>query len=144
MPTTTFAGFGRALALPLIMSLALAGCGTQEAEQVGQAETAMTDEPGVDGGAVTAGEARSEAAALAERISSGDLEQGELSVALEDLDRLVNDNPVDFPEDRRPSLTEDIQSARMAMESEDSEALQEAAASIQATLSGSDAATTAS
>ena len=82
--------------------------------------------------------------ALAERIASGDLEQGELSVALEDLDRLVNDNPVDFPEDMRPSLTEDIQSARMAMESEDSEALQEAAASIQATLSGSDAASTAS
>ena len=85
-----------------------------------------------------------EAAALAERIASGDLEQGELSVALEDLDRLVNDNPVDFPEDMRPSLTEDIQSARMAMESEDSEALQEAAASIQATLSGSDAVSTAS
>ncbi|NCP22916.1 MAG: hypothetical protein GW854_02070 [Erythrobacter sp.] len=144
MPTTNFADFGRALALPLAMSLALAGCGTQEAEEVGQAETAMTEEPGVDGAAVTAGEARSEAAALAGRIASGELEQDELAVALEDLDRLVNDNPVDFPADMRPSLTEDIQSARTAMESQDSEALQEAAASIQTTLSGSDAASTAS
>ena len=144
MPITDFAGFGRALAFPLVMSLALAGCGTQEADEVGQAETAMTEEPGADGGAVTAGEARSEAAALAGRIASGELEQDELAVALEDLDRLVNDNPVDFPADMRPSLTEDIQSARTAMESQDSEALQEAAASIQTTLSGSDAASTAS
>ena len=144
MPSINFADFGRALALPLAMSLALAGCGTREADEVGQAETAMTEEPGVDGAAVTAGEARSEAAVLAGRIASGELGQDELAVALEDLDRLVNDNPVDFPADMRPSLTEDIQSARTAMESQDSEALQQAAASIQTTLSGSEAASTAS
>lgn len=144
MRTTTFAGRSLSVALSLGMALALAACGTQEAEEVGQAETAMTEEPGVDGTTATAGEARSEAAALAGRIASGELEQGELAVALEDLDRLVNDNPVDFPADMRPSLTEDIRSARTAMESQDMAAVQEAAASIQTTLSESNAASTAS
>ena len=144
MRTTIFAGRSLPVTLSLGMALALAACGTQEAEEVGEAETTMTEEPGVDGTAATAGEARSEAAALAGRIASGELEQDELAVALEDLDRLVNDNPVDFPEAIRPSLTEDIQSARTAMESSDMAAVQEAAASIQTTLSGSDAASTAS
>ena len=144
MRTTIFAGRSLPVTLSLGMALALAACGTQEAEEVGEAETTMTEEPGVDGTAATAGEARSEAVALAGRIASGELEQDELAVALEDLDRLVNDNPVDFPEAIRPSLTEDIQSARTAMESSDMAAVQEAAASIQTTLSGSDAASTAS
>ena len=132
-----------AFALPLAMALALAGCGSQQAEEVGQTDTAMTEEPGVDGDAATEGQARSEAATLAGRIASGEMDRTETAVALEDLDRLVNDNPIDFPADIRPSLTEDIQSARSAFEAQDMEGLQEAATLIETTLSGSAEASTA-
>ena len=133
-----------AFAFTLAMALALAGCGGQQAEETGQTETAMTDEPGVDREAVTPGQARSEAAALAGRIASGEMDRSETAVVLEELDRLVNDNPIDFPADIRPTLTEDIQSARLAFEAQDMAAFQEAALSFQNKLSGSVAASSAS
>ena len=55
--------------------------------------------------------------------------------ALEDLDRLINDNIVEFPEDMRAGLTEDVQSARSALESDDMGGVQDAASSIQNRLS---------
>ena len=41
------------LALPVALSLAVAACGSPEAQQEGDAEAAMTQEPDVDGTAAT-------------------------------------------------------------------------------------------
>ena len=130
--------------VPLALALVLAGCGNPEAEEVGETDTAMTDQPGVDGQPATASQAQSEATTLAGRIASGEMDRTETATALEDLDRLVNDNPIDFPAEMRPSLTEDIESARTAFEARDMQGVQEAAASIQTTLSGAASTSTAS
>lgn len=121
--------------LSLALSLAVAACGSPQAEQDGDAEKAMTEGPGVDGTAVTPGQAMFEARTLAAHLTSGEMDRGETAVALEDLDRLVNDNIVEFPEAIRPKLTEDITSARLALKAEDMQGLQEAAVSIENTLS---------
>ena len=121
------------LALPL--ALVVTACGSPQAEQEAKSEATTLDQPGFEGRPATAAEAQSEAATLAGRLASGDLNSSEAAVALEDLDRLVNDNIVDFPESIRPGLTQDIQSAHTALESNDMEGLQEAAGSVRNRLS---------
>ena len=91
------------LALPL--ALVVTACGSPQAEQEAKSEATTLDQPGFEGRPATAAEAQSEAATLAGRLASGDLNSSEAAVALEDLDRLVNDNIVDFPESIRPGLT---------------------------------------
>ena len=65
--------------------------------------------------------------------------QEEEAQVLEDLDNLVSENLTDFPEDMRPALTEDIESARDALEADDEAGMREAATQFQNKLS--DAAT---
>ena len=130
----------KVIAVPFALSFVVAACGSPEAQQDGDAEVAMTQEPGVDGTNATAGQAVSEAQDLALRLAAGEMDRSETAAALEDLDRLVNDNPLDFPETIRPKLTEDIASARSAFEAQDAQGLQEAATSIRNTLSASDTA----
>ena len=125
----------RTIALPLTLAFALTACGSPQAEQDGETEATMTQEAGVDGTSATPGQAIPEAQALAGRLAAGDMDRSETATALEDLDRLVNDNIIDFPEAIRPKLTEDIASARSAFEAQDAQGLQEAATSIQNTLS---------
>ncbi|MBD76494.1 MAG: hypothetical protein CL807_06315, partial [Citromicrobium sp.] len=64
-------------------------------------------------------------------------EAGEAAIVLEDLDRLVSDNLTDFPEDMRPALTGDIESAKDALEAEDMSGMQEAAKQFHDKLAGS-------
>ena len=58
-------------------------------------------------------------------------------ILLEDLDNLVSENLTDFPEDMRPALTEDIESAKDALEAEDMSGMQEAAKQFHDKLAGS-------
>lgn len=139
MRTSNFVAF----ALPLALAMAVAGCGSKKADEVGQVDASMNDEPGVQEGAVTAAQARSEAAALAGRLASGKLANAEAAVALEDLDRLVNDNIVEFPEAIRPELTQCIQSARASLESGDMKGVKQAAIEIQSFISEPAGASTA-
>ncbi len=129
------------LALPL--ALAVSACGDQAAENEGQVQEATVDQPGFEDRSATPAEAQSEAMTLAEHLASGDLNSAEAADALEDLDRLVTANIVDFPQDIRPGLTEDVEAARSALESQDMEGLQEAATRIQAKLSSAGSATDA-
>lgn len=128
------------VAMPFALSFVVAACGSPEAHQDGDAEVTMTQEAGVDGTNATAGQAMSEAQDLSGRLAAGEMDRSETVVALEDLDRLVNDSPLDFPQTIRPKLTEDIASARSAFEAQDAQGLQEAATSIRNTLSESDTA----
>ncbi len=120
------------LALPL--ALAVSACGDQQAQQEEQVEAATLDQPGFEDKSVTPSEARSEALTLAGRLSAGDLDAAEAAIALQDLDRLITANIVEFPEDIRPGLTGDIESAHDALTAEDMAALQEAATSIETRL----------
>ena len=95
------------------------------------------DQPGFEGKSATPSEAQSEALSLAQHLSSDTLEAGEAAIVLEDLDRLVSDNLTDFPEDMRPALTEDIESAKDALEAEDMSGMQEAAKQFHDKLAGS-------
>lgn len=122
------------LALPLVLSVA--ACGNPEAQQEGQAQEATIDQPGFEDTSATPSQVRSEALTLAGHLAAGDLDRSDAAVVLEDLDTLVTDNIVEFPEDIRPALTQDIQSARDALEGDDMAALQEAASQMQAKLSG--------
>ena len=117
------------LALPL--ALAVSACGDQQAQEEVQAEDATLDQPGFEDKSVTPSEARAEALTLAGNLSTGDLDTAQAAIALEDLDRLVTANIVEFPEEVRPGLTEDLQSAHAALTAEDMSALQEAATSIE-------------
>ena len=119
------------------LALAISACSDQQAQQEEHVQTATLDQPGFEDKPVTSSQAESEALTLAGHLASGDLEGTEAADALEDLDRLVNDNIVKFPEDIRPVLTEDIQSARSALEAGDMDGLKEAAIRIQRALSGS-------
>ena len=118
------------LALPLVF--ALSACGSPQAQQT---EASTLDQPGFEDRSATSSEAQSEALTLAQRLASDNLDRAQAAVALEDLDRLINDNIVEFPEDMRAGLTEDVQSARSALESDDMGGVQDAASSIQNRLS---------
>tara|TARA_A100001391_G_scaffold273_2_gene638 strand:+ start:54038 stop:54475 length:438 start_codon:yes stop_codon:yes gene_type:complete len=117
------------LALPVV--LAISACGDPEAQQEEQLETATLDEPGLEDTSVTPDEAQSEALTLAAHLASGELDNAEVATTLEDLDRLITANIVEFPEDIRPGLTGDLESAHAALTAEDMGALQEAATSIE-------------
>ena len=118
-----------ALALPLV--LAVSACGDPEAQEEAQVETSTLEQPGFEDTAVTSEEALSEATTLAGHLATGGMGSAEAAVVLEDLDRLVTANIVEFPEDIRTSLTEDIQSARDALDTNDMPALQEAGQQMQ-------------
>ena len=121
------------LALPLVF--ALSACGSPQAQQEEQTEASTLDQPGFEDRSATSSEAQSEALTLAQRLASDNLDRAQAAVALEDLDRLINDNIVEFPEEMRAGLTEDVQSARSALESDDMGGMQDAASSIQNRLS---------
>ncbi|WP_137679807.1 hypothetical protein [Aurantiacibacter suaedae] len=120
------------LALPLV--IAVSACGDPEAREEAQVEAATLEQPGFEDTAVTTDEALSEATTLAGHLAAGGMGSAEAAVVLEDLDRLVMANIVEFPEDIRTSLTEDIQSARDALGSNDMPALQEVGTRMQDTL----------
>ena len=125
------------LALPL--ALAVTACGNPQEKQAEETQAQTVDEPGFENEpAATPSEARDEAYTLSSKLSSGDLEPGEAVKVLDDLDNLVSENLTDFPEDVRPTLTEDIQSARDALEAEDEGGMREAAMHFQKTLSGAE------
>ncbi len=128
-------------ALPL--ALAVSACGNPQEKQAEEVQAATVEQPGLDGQAATPSQARTEALELAQHLSSGHLEPGQAIKVLDDLDKLVSENLVDFPEDIRPALTEDIQSARDALEADDKAAMQEAATQFQKKLAGADSATEA-
>ncbi|WP_144097907.1 hypothetical protein [Croceicoccus sediminis] len=132
------------IAVPLMLALSLAACGDPTAQDQGETDASMSDQPGVEVGPVTQGQAQAEAKELALRLASGDLASSEAAVALEDLDRVINDNIVEFPEDMRAGLSEDVASARDALTANDMEGLQEAATRIESKLSGSAATPAAS
>ena len=123
------------IALP--MALAISGCGNPQEKQAEEVQEKTLDQPGFDGKSATPSEAQSEALSLAAHLSSDEMEAGEAAIALEDLDRLVTDNLTDFPEDIRPALTEDIESAKDALEADDLSGMQEAAKQFQDKLAGS-------
>jgi hypothetical protein len=125
------------LALPLALAVSACESPAEKQEEEAQAETVA--QPGFDGTAATPSEARDEAYSLAAKLSSGDLDPNEAVRVLEDLDNLVSENLTDFPEDMRPALTEDIESARDALEADDEAGMREAATQFQNKLS--DAAT---
>ena len=118
-----------ALTLPLV--LAVSACGDPEAQEEAQVETATLEQPGFEDTAVTTDEALSEATTLAGHLAAGGMGSAEAAVVLEDIDSLVTANIAAFPEDIRTSLTEDIQSARDALDSNDMPALQEAGNQMQ-------------
>ena len=117
------------IALPA--ALALSACGNPQEKQAEAVQEKTLDQPGFEGKSATPSEAQSEALSLAQHLSSDTLEAGE------DLDRLVSDNLTDFPEDMRPALTEDIESAKDALEAEDMSGMQEAAKQFHDKLAGS-------
>ena len=123
------------LALPLALAVSACESPAEKQEEEAQAETVA--QPGFDGTAATPSEARDEAYSLAAKLSSGDLDPNEAVRVLEDLDNLVSENLTDFPEDMRPALTEDIESAKDALEAEDMSGMQEAAKQFHDKLAGS-------
>jgi hypothetical protein len=118
-------------------TLALSACGNPQEKQAEAVQEKTLDQPGFEGKSATPTQAQSEALSLAQHLSSDTLEAGEAAIVLEDLDRLVTDNLTDFPEDMRPALTEDIQSAKDALEAEDMAGMQEAAKQFHDKLAGS-------
>ena len=116
------------IALPA--ALALSACGNPQEKQAEAVQEKTLDQPGFEGKSATPSEAQSEALSLAQHLSSDTLEAGEAAIVLEDLDRLV-------PEDMRPALTEDIESAKDALEAEDMSGMQEAAKQFHDKLAGS-------
>ena len=123
------------IALPV--ALALSACGNPQEKQAEAVQEKTLDQPGFEGKSATPSEARSEAISLAQHLSSDTLEAGEAAIVLEDLDRLVSENLTDFPEDMRPALTGDIESAKDALEAEDMSGMQEAAKQFHDKLAGS-------
>lgn len=117
-------------------TLGLAACGSPQAEQQADTQAATLDQPGFEDKAVTAGQAHAEALELVGHLESADMDRTAKADALEDLDRLINANIIEFPKDMRAKLSEDVTSARSAFENKDEEGLQVAAASIRAALTG--------
>ncbi|WP_299310027.1 hypothetical protein [uncultured Croceicoccus sp.] len=122
------------LSLLLPVSLALSACGDDAAHEQGEVQQATVDEPGFEDTAATPSQLRSEAMELAQHLESGTLDMSETAVVLEDLDQLVTANIVEFPEDIRAKLTQDIAAAKSALETSDANGVAEAAASIESTL----------
>jgi len=123
-----------ALALPL--ALALSACGNPESDAINETEEATLEQPGFDGKPATQSEARSEASEIAAHLASGDLNETEARLALNDLGDLVNQNIDDFPAENRDQLMQVLESARLSFEAEDMEGVQEAATQIERLISG--------
>ena len=118
------------LVLPL--ALAISACADNpEATQEVEAEEAAMQQPGFDETPATPEQAQEEARTLAAYLSSADLTVSEAEIVLDDLATLVNDHMGDFPADIRVNLSQDIESARDALESDYMRGMQEAAAQIE-------------
>lgn len=118
-----------ALALPL--AVALSACGNPETDEINKTEEATLEQPGFEGKPATQSQARSEASELAGHLASGDLNETETRLALNDLGDLVNNNIDDFPAENREQMMEILQSAADAFEADDMAAVQEAAKQIE-------------
>lgn len=124
------------LALVVPATLALAACGSPQAEQQAETQATTLDQPGFEDRSITPVEAKSEALELVDHLESGDLDRTATADVLEDLDRLINANIVAFPEAIRGKLVEDVTSARSAFENNDEQGLKVAAESIGTALTG--------
>ena len=122
------------LFLLLPVSMALSACGDEAPQEQGAVQQATVEEPGFEDTAATSSQLRSEAMELAQHLQSSTLDMAESSAALEDLDQLVTANIAEFPETIRAQLTQDIASAKSALQSSDADGVAEAAASIASTL----------
>ncbi|MWV26376.1 hypothetical protein [Aurantiacibacter rhizosphaerae] len=131
------------LALPLALAISACGADHTEENQEAQTEAATLEQPGFDGTPATPEEARTEALELAGHLAAGDLSVSEAEIVLNDLSTLINDHIGDFPAETRVNLTQDIESAQSALESDYMQGVAEAAAQIENRITGADSTATA-